>query len=325
MKFYDNTRVSDYKTCPRKYYLRHKLDIVTDGTALPLVFGLSWHDAMDVVWAMCGKTENSNEKIHKAALQKFVETWKEWDMDFPVPMHLADKYGMRNPMVASEMLIHYIDQRRGFIAECEIIAIEQPFAVDIFDDDTQIKYIGRFDKTVRHPQHGILLIEHKTTSAYAKASGFRTDYIMSWSPNSQIDGYLHAAHMLFGKEVRGIWIDAALVHKTVHNKFRFIPMDRQFAQLDSWLHETRDWIRRIEHEAERDEEQEHIGGEAYLGYPKNTGSCGNYGGCPYRDICKFIVEPTNRNPTYSGYKIDHWEPFDILKIEELGLAPESKT
>lgn len=315
MKYYDNTRVSDYKTCPRKYLIRHKLDLVPDGTAKALIFGLSWHDAMDVVWAMCQDRANSSDDITKAALQKFVETWKENDLPFPIPMEMTDTFGFRTPMVAAEMLINYVEQRRDFIAECEVLAIEQPFAVDIFADREDVKYIGRFDKIIRHPQYGILVIEHKTTSAYAKAGGFRSDYVNSWSPNSQIDGYLHAAHMVYGKEVRGVWVDAALVHKTVHNKFKFIPIDRQFASLDAWLHETRDWIVRIEHEEERYE----TAAVDYPGFPKNTGNCNQYAGCPYRDLCKFFVSPVDIVSNHSGYKVDHWEPFDILQIEKLGL------
>lgn len=315
MKYYDNTRVGDYKTCPRKYFLRHKLDLVPEGTALALIFGLSWHDSMDVVWGLGQDRSIDRTELHKKAVQKFVECWREHDMPFPIPMEQTGRFGFRTPMVAAEMLINYIEQRLDFIRNCEILAIEQPFAVDIFGDREDVKYIGRFDKVIRHPQYGILVIEHKTTSAYAKASGFRTDYVQSWSPNSQIDGYLHAAHMLYGKAVRGVWVDAALVHKTVHNKFRFIPVDRQFAALDAWLFETRNWIERIESEEQSDV-------PVYQRYPKNTGSCNHYAGCSYRDLCKFFVDPRECRDRHDGYKVDHWEPFDILKIEELGLEKE---
>jgi hypothetical protein len=275
---------------------------------------------MDVVWGMAQDKSLGIEEIHKASVQKFVETWTEWEQPFPIPLERADRFGFRTPMIAAEMLINYIDERIDFIRQCEVLAIEQPFAVDIFGDRDDVKYIGRFDKVVKHPQYGILLIEHKTTSAYAKASGFRTDYIASWSPNSQIDGYLHAAHMLYGKNVHGIWVDAALVHKTVHNKFRFIPIDRQFAQLDAWLFETRSWIERIE-----DEESGTRTGEdkpIYARYPKNTGSCNQYAGCAYRDLCKFSANPNDYRERHDGFKINHWEPFDVLQIERLGLNKE---
>ena len=316
MKYYDNTRISDYKTCPRKYLLRHGYDLVSDGTPLALTFGLAWHDAMDVVWAMVNGGDESQTTILEAAMVRWQETWKERGMPYPLTLEKQEQYAPRTPMIAAEMLSQYLVHRWSFMKDVELISVEQPFAVKIFADDTPVRYIGRFDKIVRHPQHGILIIEHKTTSAYAKASGFRTDYITSWSPNSQIDGYLHAAHMLYGKDVKGIWIDAALVHKTVHNKFRFIPIDRQFEQVEQFIYETRDWIERIEDETNRATKSD------YDGFPKNTGSCSMWAGCTYRDLCKFNAKPNDILSNHPGFKVEHWEPFDILHIDQLGLPPE---
>ena len=321
MKYYDNTRIGDYKTCPRKYLLRHEFDLVHEGNPLALTNGLCWHDAMDVVWTMVNARQ-PNDQVLGAAMKRWVETWKEWGMDFPLTLEQQEKCAPRTPMIAAEMLTNYISQRGDFIRECELVAVEQPFAVKLYSDDTPIRYIGRFDKVVIHPNHGRLLIEHKTSSLYSKASGLRPDYIKSWSPNSQIDGYLHAANMIYENGVNGIWIDAALVHKTVHNVFKFIPIDRQFAQLDQWLYETRDWIQRIEDEKARFGAGPGESDQNYGGFPKNTGSCSMWAGCSYRDLCKFNPVPSNILSNHDGFKIEHWEPFDILKIEELGLMPE---
>lgn len=319
MRYYDNTRISDYKSCPRKYLLRHEYDLVRDGTALALVFGLCWHDAMDVVWTLCNDGSHSDEKVLDAAMARWKDTWVENEQPFPLSLDQQERFAPRTPMIAAEMLVQYISKRRKFIEECELVAVEQPFAVKLYSDDTDIRYIGRFDKVVYHPDHGRLLIEHKTSSLYSKASGLRPDYVKSWSPNSQIDGYLHAANMIY-ENIRGIWIDAALVHKTVHNVFKFIPIDRQFAQLDQWLHETRDWIQRIEDEKHRSENA--VESDTYAGFPKNTGSCNMYAGCSYRDLCKFNAQPNDILSNHDGFVVKHWEPFDILKIEQLGLPPE---
>jgi hypothetical protein len=290
-------------------------DLVSEGTPLALVFGLGWHDAMDVVWVMINAGETDEDKILQAAMARWKENWQDRGLPFPLTLEKQEKFAPRTPMIAAEMIVNYIRARGDFIRDVELISVEQPFAVKLYADDTPVRYIGRFDKIVRHPQHGILIIEHKTTSMYSKASGFRSDYITSWSPNSQIDGYLHAAHMLYGKDVRGIWIDAALVHKTVHNKFRFIPIDRQFEQLDQFLHETRDWITRIEN----DTNNPPVG---YDGFPKNTGSCSMWAGCTYRDLCKFNPKPHDILSNHPGFKVEHWEPFDILNIADLDLPPE---
>jgi len=314
MKYYDNTRIGAFKTCPRYYYLRHVKHLVSDGTAMALVFGSSWHEAMDVVWTMLAAGKQPDEVLGPS-MARFKAKWEEEGLNFTPDLAQQEKYGIRTPGIAAEMLINYMNERREFIQNIKLLSVEQPFAVDIYEDGTEVKYIGRLDKVIKHREYGTIIVEHKSTSAYAKASGFRSDYITSWSPNSQIDGYLHAGHMLYGK-ISGIWIDAALVHKTVHNKFRFIPIDRQFEQLDVWLHETRDWIERIENEGAR------AANSSYGGYPKNTGSCYQYAGCAYRDICKFIPKPSDHKGGYDGYSVKKWEPFDVLKIEQLGLKPE---
>ena len=313
MKFYDNTQISSFKTCPRLYYLRHVRHLVPEGLAPALAFGLAWHEAMDIVWEMLNDSHSPDETL-KPAMQNWKKSWEASGFKFDLEMAEREKLGFRTPGVAAEMLVNYMNHRLDFIQSIEIIAIEPPFAVDLYEDENTVNYIGRMDKVVKHREHGKLIIEHKTTSAYAKASGFRTDYITSWSPNSQVDGYAHAGHMYYG-DMRGVWIDAALVHKTVHNKFRFIPIDRQFAQLDVWLHETRDWIKRIEDEKAKSETS------PYGGFPKNTGSCSMYAGCAYRDICKFVAQPRDRDD-FSGYKVSKWEPFDLLRIKELGLEKE---
>jgi hypothetical protein len=323
MKYYDNTRLSDFKTCPRRFYLRHRKHLVPIGTPSALIFGLAWHEGMNAIWGLGGRNEISDDKLVGFAYDRFVTTWIKEGMDHPdnLSMEQLQWLKAKTPMIAREMFWHYVDQRRDFIRECEILSMEEPFAVEI--DLPGIRYIGRLDKVIKHKRHGILIIEHKTTGLYSKESGIQPNYIKSWSPNSQVDGYLHAAHMNYGKDVRELWIDAALTHKTVHDKFKFIPVSRQFAALDAWLEETKEWINAVERadDAFHTESKDNPTGPL-VGFPKNTGACDNFAGCSYRDVCKFIPNPVNLElPT--GYKVDKWEPFDILHIEKLGLEDEN--
>ena len=315
-RYFDNTRISNYKTCPRYYYLRHKRHLVRVGIAAPLVFGLSWHEAMDVLWKF-SNSDKTDQELLAVSHAAFLRCWEENDFPAEPSLEQLDKLKFRTPMVAMEMLYCYINERRDWIAAGEILSIEQPFAVPLSKEEEDLWYIGRLDKVFRPKGESIYIIEHKTTSAYAKIGGFRSDFIRSFSPDSQIDGYSHSGHMLYGDELRGVFIDAALVHKTVHDKFKLIPIDRQFAALDIWLKETRDWIERIENEEEQGKRQD------YMGYPKNTGSCNNYGGCTYLDICKFVHNPQDTE-SFSGYEVKPWEPFDILKIEQLGMEKEDE-
>lgn len=316
-RYYDNTRLSDFKDCPRKYYLRHERHLSIEGIAMPLVFGLSWHDAMDVVWGLA-QTDKSNQEIVKLAFIAFHKQWVEQGLPPYDQMSFMDqdRWLPRTPGVAAEMLNHYVEQRRPYIQSCEILAIERPFAVPLLMEDDTF-YIGRLDKLVKSPE-GIYFIEHKTTSAYAKATGFRADYLNSWSPNSQIDGYLHAAKMLEGLKARGGLIDAALVHKQVHDKFKFIPIERQFAHIEGWVKETEAWIAQVEESKAILRETQDIN----RAFPKNTNSCyGKYGPCIFTDLCRFVADPTQQG-SFEGYIEQKWEPFNILKLEQIGMEDE---
>lgn len=321
MRYYDNTRISSYKECPRKYFLRHKRNLVREGLSAALLFGLGWHDAQDSIWTMLNAGKTTDEEVLKAGMRQFNETWVHEGGPNPLDLTISqrDNLAPRTPEIAAEMMYNYIRTRKGFIQDCELLGVEVPFAVPIYEDESPVMYIGRLDKVIKHLQYGIIVIEHKTTAWYAKATGFRKDYLEGFSPNSQVDGYIHAGHMIYGEKVSGVWVDAALVHKTEHNRFRFIPIDRQFAMIDQWLHETRDWIDRIELEEDVNPTAKR---PDYEGFPKNTGACNIYAGCSYRDLCKFYARPSLIPDRPPGFKVEKWQPFDILKIEQLGLERE---
>lgn len=319
-KYYDNTRVSTAKNCMRQYYLRHVRDWRRDGNAPALAFGSSWHEAMDVVWSMASGPA-SDADIREAAMVKFDAKWVEEGFKSRDELTPADitYLGARTPGVAAEMLHNYIKMRRPFLADIELLAVELPFAVPLFPDNPNILYIGRYDKVFRYNGQ-VYLGEHKTTSSYKKDGPFRDDYLESYSPNSQVDGYMYSAHLKYGDELAGIWIDAALVHKTVHNGFKFIPINRKFNMLSSWLYETRFWVNTIQAQDQELINKDH---DDYLAaFPKNTGACNHYAGCTYRDICRMIANPHKEANPPMGYIEDHWEPFDVLGLEKIGLKPE---
>lgn len=323
-QYYDNTRIKDYRNCPRYFYIRHELGWTREGAiSLALVNGLAWHDAMDQIWPHA-RDDISNMELLEIGMTAYNKTWEEQGM-LPrekITMEMQAVIAPRGPFIAKEIMFNYIGQRRDFICEHALLDIERPFAVPIkLDSDGKVVtwYIGRLDKVIKHRQYGITVIEHKTTTAYSKDKGLRPSYVSSYSPNSQVDGYMFSANMIYEEDVSGIWIDATLFHKTIHNVHKFIPVDRAFAMIDTWKAETLQWIERIENEKESFRNNAHL---LKGTFPKNTDSCDNYGGCTYRDICKFIVDPSTLDGPPDGYKLNRWAPFDILKIEQLGLEAE---
>lgn len=254
----------------------------------------------------------------KEGMFAFQDYWKKnaMDADLWATENADGKPEMRNGHTATEMLFNYIETKRPMLSrkDFELLEIEKPFAVPLDPDDPTLIYIGRWDKVFRY-QGRIYIGEHKTTSLFKKDGPFQNQFVDSFSPNSQIDGYLYAASHTYGKELKACWIDAALVHRHEHDGFRFIPIERQFAQIETWLWETQYWISQIQanHEAYRglnDRSSEYL-----PVFPKNTVSCTQYGGCPYLDLCKMWSNP-EAHDTPMGYMVEKWEPYDELRIAE---------
>ena len=308
-KYYDNTMLSAYKDCPRKYFIRHMLGWRSEGTATPLAFGLAWHAAQDVVWVEA--KFNPPQTLLYLAHTKFCEAWSEEGL--PVEMDLAqiEEYNPRTPSIAKEMLVEYIEARWRMLQEAELLACEQPFAVPVPDTEN-IWYIGRLDKVVRYNGQ-VLTLEHKTTTEYKKDGGFRATYIDGWYSDSQIKGYQYGAGLFFG--VEQVWVDAALVHKTVHNAFRFVPVAHQLPLLQEWINDTTEWINRTQ----RDVARYTVDGELKPGtFPKNENSCvGKFGPCPYLNICRTTADPSKLDEVPPGYIEERWIPFEILGIDRL--------
>lgn len=313
LRLYDNTRLSDFKRCPRFYMYRHEFNWNTKGVRLPLVFGGAWHAALEVIWANIGLVPKG--ELATRAFGAFLEHWcgeglpAPSDMDYEMEKEMAP----RTPGRAFEMIVDYIDKRLPHAADFEVLAIEKPFIVPLDPNDDTLFYVGKIDKIVRR-MGKVLGIEHKTTTAYRKGGPFRGGFLDSFSPNSQVDGYIYALHMLYPNEVGGVWVDGALVHKT-ESGFVFIPVEKKLEHLDSWLSDTRWWIEQLEAEKVKLEEERQVQGRSpYLrAFPKRTSACWDFqAACPYLDLCKAWPNPVGKQIP-PGYVDERWNPLDHIK------------
>jgi hypothetical protein len=227
-------------------------------------------------------------------------------------MEQANYMAPRTPQIAYEMYIEYIAARWKMIQLCTVIAVEQPFAVPLPGIDGHW-YIGKLDKVVDYNGQRLIL-EHKSTTAYATIGNFRTDYVESWFMSAQVKGYEFGGTLYYGN-VDAVWVDAALVHKKVHNAFKFIPVSHNSTLLGEWLDGTIAWIKIISAEQEKFKQE----GKLLPGmFKKNEESCfGKYGPCPYIDICRTQADPSVLGEAPPGFVHDVWEPFSILGLDKL--------
>ncbi len=307
---YDNTKLSAYKVCPRSYFIRHVLGWRSDGTANPLVFGLGWHNAMDAVWEHATKLPQSS--LVELGYANFCATWEENGFRVNLSLEEMEDFSPRTPGIAKEMLHGYVTKNARMLQEATLIAGEKPFAVPIPSiEDTW--YVGRLDKVIEYNTQ-ILVLEHKTTTAYALKGNFRDDYVNSWYSSSQVKGYEFAASLYY-PGLDGVWVDAALVHKKIHDAFKFIPVNHNVTLLLEWLEDMKQWVTRIQVEEAKFE----VEGELKPGmFPRNEESCfGKYGHCPFLDICRTVSDPSKLNGAPPGYVHEVWSPFDTLGLDKL--------
>lgn len=311
MKFFDNTRISDFRTCPRYFYYRHVRYWTTPVVSSALAFGSGWHAAMDSIW-QGGTTEEAAEAWSNLMIENGIDIY-------------SPEYGLsdfRTEGTLREMLNNYVETRRDFLGSIQVLQVEHPFAVPI-EEAVKVFYVGRLDKVFKRKAR-TYIIDHKTTSLYAKAGGFRPLWLNSFSPNSQIDGYSYAGHLLYPDDFKAVWIDGALVYKTVHDAFIFLPLERSSSMLELWLEETTYWIAQImENLKHLEEVQQEVPATVLDCFPRNApNSCSQYGReCLYKEICSSIPNPETIE-TPSDFTERKWEPFAEDELKKLGFDKE---
>lgn len=321
LRLYDNTRLSDFRKCPRFYYYRHVRDWEPIAQRLPLDFGGAWHAAMEIVWPAIVNGQPRADII-TAGYLAFVEDWVARGQPHPKDISYEREKEMspRTPAIALEMLSEYVSQRYTRISDLELVSVEKPFVVPLDPEDDTLFYIGKIDKVVRERQGRgkIRGIEHKTTTAYKKDGKFKTSFIDSFSPNSQVDGYIYSLHMTYGRDkVAGVWVDGALVHKT-ETGFIFIPVEKQVQQTNMWLWEARYWIDMVEANTA------HLANlspnDAYMAaFPKRTESCWDFNSaCEHLMTCKSWANPIGHDAP-KGFRVHRWDPLDYVDAE--GILP----
>lgn len=308
---FDNTRLSDFKRCPRLYYFRHVLHWVPDRKRIPLIFGSAWHKAMEYVWAHAPGYTGHWRDVVMPAHEEFLKEWESLGMPRNPSTEEEKDLAPRTPRNALNMLMGYVEARAHMFRDpsLKVLSIERPFVVPLDPERDDQFYIGLIDKVVQY-KGNVLGIEHKTTTQYRKNGPFKASFIDSFSPNSQVDGYQYALHIMHPGKFGGIWVDAALVHRSEEG-FLFIPIERQKQQLDGWLWEVRYWIEMVKMNME--EVQKVRAEHTYMAaFPKNTNSCFDFGSaCSYLDMCKAWSNPVGKAMPIN-MKLEKWDPLEHI-------------
>ena len=302
LNFVDNSTLSTVKRCALHAHYRYEMHWTPEDRPIYFDFGSAWHSSENALWiAVCHQHVDQANAL-SIAYDAFLVKWAELGRDPNPSQTILEEWTPRTPGIAKEMLKNYIAQRYDWLRyKVELLAVEQPFVVPLDPNDHTIFYTGRLDKVIR--EGGFVKVpEHKTTTDYRVAGDhFSQQFIDSFDPNSQVEGYNHAAKVIYGEEAQGVFIDAALVHKKEHASFRMIPAYASKDRLEQWRQETLFWA------------QQWLQFKRVGFFPRNTNGCVDqyHKRCAYSNTCRQYGQAIYDLDPPRGMKVEKWEPYDL--------------
>ena len=283
MKAYDNTMLSAFQHCQRYYYYRHILHLDTGNVGAATELGSAIHKGCEV-WHMDGDQEK--------AKKGFLERWKE-SLDGGMIVS-KDDILFRSKEGGLLILQQYMETNPQVRMGSELVGVEQNFEIPLGEG---VHYHGRMDIVWDWKGFGLIVIDWKTHKGNWRAP--------PPSPNNQITGYIHAIGEYFGNEnVYGGGIHSIKVptHKTLsknwcENSEKLTTKSK--VEIEVWKDERMEVVRGIERTMES--------GIWPMNAPK---SCGDFGGCRYKELCDQKVRIDNLFIDCDRWVEKVWDPTD---------------
>lgn len=299
---WDSTSLGLLKTCPRKYQLSMVLNWQPKERSYHLTFGIIYHTAIEH-WlkqrVTLRDTGLSADEIHETATSEAIRR------------ALVDSYGYKPGMKKGvpdnaktrenliRTLVWYFEHYKNDNCRTHILpgnrpAVELSFRFEIGHD---LMLAGHLDHIVEFGAPDQLFgQDHKTTASTITGSSARY-FFQGFNPDNQMTLYTTAAMVAFGTPVKGMIVDAAQI-AVGFSAFARDFTHRTEAQVQEFLAGVLTYRRMAEFY--------HRQGF----YPMNETSCGNYGGCAFRDICSKSPQVRERFLRTEFTQDKPWNPLE---------------
>lgn len=279
----DNTQISDFLSCPRKWFARHFLGLVPTAKRSAPQFGIAIHAALDA-WYKADR----DQKV-------MLDEWSKQDLPTD-PIRTRGRGALILAAYHEKYKAYPLKHLHGEMSWNSLPQIEQM---------NDVLFYGRIDRLVEWSGE-IWLMDHKTTSRLGPT------YADQFIPCYQPVLYIAAARVLYPK-CTGMLIDAIFTGSTAprpEKKDGSSPQFRRFIVkypdrvLYSLLDEALIWARRIS----QTDEMLHTRPDLWhLTCPRaaHPGACTQWGCCDYRDLCRCDFDP---RIALGSYKVEPWNP-----------------
>lgn len=267
----DNTRLSTFKDCPRKYYYRFVKDLVLKGNqhSYKPQFGIALHEAL-------AKWYETNDASQMDS--EFINNWTDYEgLD-----------SIRTMERGLEILDKY--RKQYSTEQFSIKHIELAGAISL---DNCI-YVSKIDTIVNWTSwNKNYILEHKSSA--------HRGYICP-RPNAQVEGYVVSASSLLNIPISGAIFNFMYFRKGRRNEniADTISLEREMIDIDNYT--IKEWEKDCNFYANS------IKNCLDANYfPKQSGTCYSYGKCPYISICEF--GNPDKLDLSNSFTTEKWEPY----------------
>lgn len=284
---WDSTSLSNFVTCPRKYFYENLQGWQSVERSVHLIFGGHYASALERYHKLTVGGVPQDEAVRTVVGELLLDTW---DFEHSKPQDWMHNIKTRDTLVRS--VVWYLDQYADDPMETVVLAngkaaVEYSFSIELSPD---YLYCGHIDRLVNY-SGGVYVQDQKTTGG-AITPRFFDDF----KPDYQMSGYTLAGTIGFAIPVAGVVIDAAQI------AVGFTRFARGFT------HRTPPELEEFRTEALHYIGQAKAAHESGY-YPMNRKACGNYGGCAFRKVCS--ASPHHRDGMLkAGFtQRDRWDPL----------------
>ena len=288
----DNSRISEYKACPRRYFYHYVLNLNPDENPPWFTWGACYHKFREVLEVEFKKyfdtSTRSNAKeacelSFQPAMTAAIQLWQDRIKDRPIDYDKKKFMFMNLNRFAESCAIAFKHwEKEKLTGNIEVIAIEQPYSVVL---PNGIPLGGRFDQIIK--QNGKLLgRDFKTTTK--QEMWYAKDLI----PNHQFIQYTWAETSIIGSRVQGQLIETVFTEEKKVSTIKSFPIFYNQEQINIWLEEVQFITDLMSRSREMDI------------YPMNEKACAY---CPYHEVCKAPTEQSQGMLLKLKYKHRIWD------------------
>ena len=314
----DATKIQDYQACPRRFFYERVLGWCYAQPNIHLIFGSSWHLAMEKLYEGGKPRYSRAENADLAALttEAFNAFYTEYTQTYGPADEEPNK--PKNASNAIRALLQYSERNRD--DNFDVLHIETAGSIPVSDR----RVLHFKTDLICHDERGYFSLEHKTSGK------FDSRWAAQWRQKMQGGVYSHVLYCLYPPEdVYGVIINGAFITNPPllkkdgtpragarDNEFHRVPIRKNLKQMEGWLAEVSFWFDCIE----RDHNTLASASDSdpvMLAFPKRTENCTNWGPCPFLDYCSVWNNPLQHiEEVPTGFEISHWDPRCIPNAKE---------